>query len=162
VLPFAFTIIHSCHSGTGTFSGDHCCYLSLDASAILGPGRSLKHPHGIFYCFVCFTPHWWARLPFLSIYLSLLLMEQYCGSPSTPPSHPGSFFCPFIHPGIVFPPSCHFSVEPPPHTVVSVMFIICSPHFYSLVSSTCFKPLSRLMPSPLSILLAFRDAILSR
>jgi hypothetical protein len=47
------TIICVCHSGTGVFSGDHCRYLSLNASAIPGPGCCLKHSHGTFYCFVC-------------------------------------------------------------------------------------------------------------
>ena len=56
-----------CHSDTGIFSGDHGGNLSLNASAIPGPGRSLKHSHGTFYHFVCFAPSRLAGLALLSI-----------------------------------------------------------------------------------------------
>ncbi len=61
------TVICVCHSGTGVFSGDHGGYLSLNASAIPGPGRSLKHSLGTFYRFVCFAPSRRAGLALLSI-----------------------------------------------------------------------------------------------
>jgi hypothetical protein len=61
------TIICVCHLGTGVFSGDHGGYLSLNASAIPGPGHSLEHSHGTFYCFVCFAPSRRAVLALLSI-----------------------------------------------------------------------------------------------
>ncbi len=88
----------------------------------LGPGCSLKHPHGTVYCFVCFTPNRRAGLALLSFQLSLLLMERYRGSPSPPPSHPSSFSCPSLCPGIAFSPLCHFTVETPPQ----VLQALCS------------------------------------
>ncbi len=130
VLLLAPTIICVCHSGTGTFSGDHCGYLSLDASAIPGPGHSLKHPHGKFYCFVCFTPSRGAGLAFLSFQSSLSLMERYCGSPTLP--SPLSLWLIFLP----LPTSwCRiflimsFHCRNIPPSVVGIMFIICSQHF---------------------------------
>ncbi len=61
------TIICVYHSGTGVFSEDHDGYLSLNTSAIPGPGRSLKHSHGTFYRFVCFAPSRRAGLALLSL-----------------------------------------------------------------------------------------------
>ncbi len=129
------TIIHICHSGTGAFSGDHCGYLSLDASAIPGPGRSLKHPHGTFYCFVCFTPS-----------------SSIVVYPPLPPLALANCLAP---PYALVLHSPHYAIslsKHPPPSVVGIMFIICSPCFKFLVSPKMFQAIKSLdvLPPPYS------------